>query len=203
MHECTYTQKTMEFIESGLHFRFSEEWVVKKYDAHRFYRGLSGSGLKGVDFLGIRQEELFLFEIKNFRRRRHRQAENPLDAILSNPSGFVENIAFKVEDTLLAIDAIWQYYNRKWLFRRLLPAFRLLPVTENDWRFWARAYGLMQNPEQVKVVLWMETEQPRAALVRELEVLLHARLKERAASVRLVVRSDHAFLEGVEAASGA
>ena len=111
----------MEFIESGLHFRFGEEWVIKKYDAHRFYQGLSGSGLKGVDFLGILGEGLFLFEIKNFRRRRQWQEENPLEAVLDHPSEFAENIAYKVEDTLLAIDAIWQYYNRKWLFRRLLP----------------------------------------------------------------------------------
>ncbi|MCB0547395.1 MAG: hypothetical protein KDD19_07370 [Phaeodactylibacter sp.] len=192
----------MEFIESGLHFRFSEEWVIKKYDAHRFYKGLSGSGLKGVDFLGVLGEELFLFEIKNFRRRHDWQEENPLEAILARPADFVETIAYKVEDTLLAIDAIWQYYNRKWLFRRLLPALHLLPVTENDWRFWARAYAIMQTPEQVKVVLWMETEQARPALMKEVETLLAERLKERAASVRLALLSDYGFMDGLEVASG-
>ncbi|MCO6491390.1 MAG: hypothetical protein J5I98_23435 [Phaeodactylibacter sp.] len=193
----------MEFIESGLHFRFDGEWAIKKYDAHRFYQGLSGSGLKGVDFLGIRGEELFLFEIKNFRRRREWQAENPLEAILARPEEFVETVACKVEDTLLAVDAIWQYYNRKWLFRRLLPAFRLLPVTGNDWRFWARAYRLMQNPEQVCVILWIETERPRPDLVNEIETKLRKRLKGRAASVRLAFRPDHAFIEGLQVASGA
>lgn len=192
----------MEFIESGLHFRFSEQWVIKKYDAHRFYQGLSGSGLKGMDFLGILEEELFLFEVKNFRRRQLWQRENPLDAVMFEPAAFAEEIAFKVEDTLLGIDAIWQYYNRKWLFRRLLPAFRLLPVTDNDWRFWARAYSLMQKPEQVRVVLWMETEQPRTALLREIETALRARLRNSAASARLAIRSDYSFVKGLEVSSG-
>ncbi|MCB9265073.1 MAG: hypothetical protein H6558_08620 [Lewinellaceae bacterium] len=193
----------MEFIESGLHFRFGEEWVIKKYDAHRFYQGLSGSGLKGVDFLGILGEGLFLFEIKNFRRRRQWQEENPLEAVLDHPSEFAENIAYKVEDTLLAIDAIWQYYNRKWLFRRLLPAFRRLPVTENDWRFWARAYALMQDPGQVNVVLWMETERARPALLTEIEAALQHHLQGRAGSVRIALRGNHDFLRGFELASGA
>ncbi|MCB9040022.1 MAG: hypothetical protein H6557_25655 [Lewinellaceae bacterium] len=192
----------MEFIESGLHFRFGEEWVIKKYDAHRFYKGLSGSGLKGVDFLGILGEELFLFEVKNFRRRHDWQEENPMDAILAQPAAFAESMAYKVEDTLLAIDAIWQYYRRKWLFRRLLPAFRLLPPTENDWRFWARAYSLMQNPEQVQVVLWMETEQARPALLEEITQSLNTQLRGRIASARIALRSDHAFLRHFEVASG-
>ncbi len=192
----------MEFIESGLHFRFGEEWVIKKYDAHRFFQGLSGAGLKGVDFLGILEEELYLFEVKNFRRRQSWQAENPLEAILAEPSAFAEEIAYKVEDTLLAIDAIWQYYNRKWLFRRLLPAFRRLPVTENDWRFWARAYALMQHPEQVKVVLWMETEQARPALLAEVTGALQSHLQSRVGSVRIALRGSHDFLRGFELASG-
>lgn len=192
----------MEFIESGLHFRFAEEWVVKKYDAHRFFQGLSGAGLKGVDFLGILEEELYLFEVKNFRRRQNWQAENPLEAILAGPAAFAEEIAYKVEDTLLAIDAIWQYYNRKWLFRRLLPAFRRLPVTENDWRFWARAYALMQHPEQVNVVLWMETERARPALLEEVTGALQSHLQDRAGSVRIALRGRHDFLRGFELASG-
>ena len=192
----------MEFIESGLHFRFGEGWVIKKYDAHRFYQGLSGSGLKGVDFLGILGEELYLFEIKNFRRRHDWQADNPLNTVLAQPAAFTESMAYKVEDTLLAIDAIWQYYHRKWLFRRLLPAFRLLPPTEGDWRFWARAHDLIQNPEQVKVVLWMETEQARPALLADLTQALEAQLRSRAASVRIALRSDYAFLRQLEVASG-
>lgn len=191
----------MEFIESGLHFRFAEEWAIKKYDAHRFYKGLSGHGLKGVDFLGILGEELYLFEVKNFRRRHSPQAGDPLDAVLFEPAAFAEEIAFKAEDTLLAIDAIWQYYNRKWLFRRLLPAFRRLPASASDWRFWARAYDLMQEPGQVRVVLWMEVEQARAALLQEIEASLYARLKGRIASARLATRPNYAFVPGLEVVS--
>ena len=41
------------FTESGLCFTFSKRWKVLKYDEHRFYRYLSGSGFKGVDFIGM------------------------------------------------------------------------------------------------------------------------------------------------------
>ncbi|MCB0597383.1 MAG: hypothetical protein KDD28_25105, partial [Phaeodactylibacter sp.] len=72
----------------------------------------------------------------------------------------------------------------------------------NDWRFWARAYSLMQNPEQVQVVLWMETEQARPALLEEITQSLNTQLRGRIASARIALRSDHAFLRHFEVASG-
>ncbi|NNE29048.1 MAG: hypothetical protein HKN16_05405, partial [Saprospiraceae bacterium] len=58
----------MIFSESGLQFQFSNDWTVIKYDDHKFFRYLSGEGLKGVDFLGFTSEGgLFLMEVKNYR----------------------------------------------------------------------------------------------------------------------------------------
>ena len=58
------------FIESGLTFSFSKRWKVLKYDKHRFYRYLSGSGFKGVDFIGVLDEkQLVLIEVKNYKDR--------------------------------------------------------------------------------------------------------------------------------------
>jgi len=61
----------MQLKESALLFDFEEtDWIVKKYDDHRYYKSLSGAGLKGVDFIGIFQQEKVVFiEVKNFRAK--------------------------------------------------------------------------------------------------------------------------------------
>jgi len=56
----------MIFKESDLTFNFSQkEWEIIRYDTHRYYKILSGAGLKGVDFLGIYQKnKVVFFEVK-------------------------------------------------------------------------------------------------------------------------------------------
>ena len=44
------------FIESDLQFYFPDHWAVREYDNHRFYKNLSGLGLKGLDFLVLDPE---------------------------------------------------------------------------------------------------------------------------------------------------
>jgi len=154
----------MEFIESGLHFYFDPPWVVKKYDAHRFFPGLSGAGLKGVDFIAIQKGRLLLIEIKNYRRRQSWQTENPLEAVLENPEGFADTITHKAEDTLRGINAIGTYYRRKWLYKFSAPLLYLLPANGWDFLFWLRAYRLARRPENVQFVLWLETEEDQPVL---------------------------------------
>jgi hypothetical protein len=164
----------MEFVESGLHFYFDRSWIVKKYDAHRFFPGLAGAGLKGVDFIAIKRGKLMMIEIKNFRRRQSWQTENPLEDILQDPDQFAETITRKAEDTLRGIGAIGTYYQRKWFYRLSNSVLKFLPTNGWDFLFWIRAHRLAQLPEQVQFVLWMETEQARP----ELKASIHQKLNE-------------------------
>ncbi len=188
----------MDLEESGLHFSFGKNWAVKRYDKHRFYKWLSGSGLKGVDFIGIYEEELFLMEVKNFRRREAWHAEDPLQAIRADPEGFAREMAYKFEDTLLVIDTIWKYYNRKWLFRALLPLLFRLPPTTLDWPFWAKAYRLLQAPSRIQLVLWIEMEKYPAAFMEKVEKELAREAGEWAGKVQLARRSEHRLPQSVQ-----
>ena len=60
----------------------------------------------------------------------------------------------------------------------------------------------MQNPERVKIVLWMETERARPALLAEVTKALQTQLQQRANSVQIALRTDHAFIRHFELASG-
>jgi len=168
----------MEFVESGLHFYFEKPWVVKKYDAHRFFPGLAGAGLKGVDFIAIQKGRLLLIEIKNYRRRRAWQIENPVQVILDDPEAFAETITHKAEDTLRGIRAIGTYYQRKWLYKLSAPLLHLLPTNGWDFLFWIRAFKLSNQRENIQFVLWMETEQERKQLRRLVTDRLGKNLQE-------------------------
>ncbi len=159
----------MTFTESELQFNFDHSWAVHKYDTHRFYQGLSGAGLSGVDFIGIREGQLYLFEVKNYQRRKQWQQENPFHTIRDNPAGLSAAFAKKVEDSLLAIDAIGQYYHRSWLFRLFKQYLLRQPPARMEPAFWAQAYQLLDFPERIHAVLWLETEQAQPALRKELQ----------------------------------
>ena len=150
------------FQESGLWFCFDNRWTVRKYDAHRFFQGFSGAGLKGVDFIAIRGATLILLEVKNYRRRQQWQKDNPFERILEAPEDFARRTAEKYLDTLRALRAIGTYYRRKWAFRLLRPLLLRWPGAASDWAFWAQVDAHLQRGQPVVAVLWLETEQDQA-----------------------------------------
>lgn len=76
----------MRFRESGLIFNFPFDWKVIKWDEHRFFGYVSGRGFKGVYFMALRDEELYLMEVKNYQDRRLKDGEHPFDLLLSDPN---------------------------------------------------------------------------------------------------------------------
>ncbi len=186
-----------DFQESGLSFAFEQNWVVRKYDVHPFFQGFSGAGLKGVDFIGLQGGRLFLFEVKNYRRRQQWQTENPFERILKAPPLFTQHIAAKAEDTLRALGAIGTYYRRKRLFRLLHPLLLRLPGRRLDWVFWARAYALLHDPARITLVLWLETEQTRAGFRRTLQDRLSDQLNPAVGDVR-VMPDEEVALPGLQ-----
>lgn len=151
------------FQESGLVFKFSEDWVVFKYDEHRFYLYLSGSGLKGVDFIAIRDGALFLIEAKNYRRRFEKENYDPMQALIEQPDFYVEAFSRKFEDTFRLLSVIDQYYQRKWWYRRFFLRFRSYfsehQVLRTEVGFWSKANELVRQTTKVKLILWVEAEQ--------------------------------------------
>ncbi|NBC06396.1 MAG: hypothetical protein GVY26_04300 [Bacteroidetes bacterium] len=184
----------MIYQESGLEFRFDDSWHVKAYDKHRFYQGLSGMGLSGMDFIGLHAGQLYFFEVKNYRRRQDWQTENPFDQVAAEPDWLATTISKKMADTLTGIDAIGQYYHRKLLFRWTEPwLLSHIPPTW-EWAFWARVYALSDEPSHVNTILWLETEQPQ----RDLRRLLVQQLATRTPGTVRVLGNGANGLKGLQ-----
>lgn len=149
-----------QYIESGLIFSFPEEWIVHDYDSHRFYKYLSGEGLKGVDFIAIHQDELILIEVKNYTDRIERGRHIPTEAINNEPETFVNEFVRKFKDSFRLLKIIGQYYERQWWYRYLFLKFRswfpesFLLKTETG--FWTKAIELAEAPEKISLILWLE-----------------------------------------------
>ncbi len=159
------------FTESGLSFRFPEDWIVFKYDEHRFYRYVSGSGLKGVDFIGVKGESLYLIEVKNYADRVSLDTYDPMEYLLNTVKEQAERYLRKLEDSLSLLNIIQQYYHRKWWYRKIyLPFLRKSKIT-SDLGFWTKAVELKDRPDCVTFLLWLELPErdndQRAAGIRE------------------------------------
>jgi hypothetical protein len=186
------------FEESGLQFGFDNRWTVRKYDAHRFFQGFSGAGLKGVDFIALSGDTLLLLEVKNYRRRRAWQTENPFDRILEAPEAFAGHMSGKFLDTLRAIRAIGTYYRRKWLFRLLRPVLIRRSGARSDWAFWAQVDAHLQGGKPVIAVLWLETERDQAAFRRRLEQSLKNLLEDAVQEVQVCHPGTGQLPEGIQ-----
>lgn len=148
------------FTESGLTFGFPNTWHVIKYDDHPFYKSIGGQGLRGVDFLIIKDlEHLTLLEVKNFKDRFKADGVNPTETFFDNQTFYLEAFADKFQDTIQGIRVIHKYYSRKWWFRNLaMPLSNLLPKKywfNYDWGMWWLAYQLL-NDHKIELQVCLE-----------------------------------------------
>ncbi len=151
----------MIFQESDLQFYFDDsQWQVIKYDTHKYYKTLSGSGLKGVDFIGIRQEnQLVFFEIKNFRNYQSTAATKY--TLFKDTDHFIQQIQDKMEDTLTAIKVISKYLKRKSWYRFFLRIEPFIPnrlIKSKDWYFWHQISNLRNSSTSKTFLLWIEID---------------------------------------------
>lgn len=187
----------MEFHESNMFFKFDNHWVVKKYDAHRFFAGLAGAGLKGVDFIAISPDKLLIMEIKNYRRRHDWQKEDPFDAVVDDPDEFIYKITDKVEDTLRGITAIGKYYRQKWWYFLVAPLLRLFKYSQQDWSFWLQVYERSHTQSNIIFIIWMETESPQVAIRETLNQKITNNLKPLVGATHLANCTNHPFRESI------
>ena len=163
----------MIFHESGLQFTFGPNWVVKKYDEHAYFRGLSGRGLKGVDFIAIRDEnELVLIEVKNYRTRYNATIDRSFDVVVKPVQELAFELKRKAEDTVLAIDAVLQFYHRRWWYRRFRKMWMRWPWLQHRRAFWTRAEILSHQSLHYVIWLALDADDPKgyaAKLLMELE----------------------------------
>lgn len=195
------------FTESGLNFQFSDRWKVLKYDEHRFYRYLSGSGFKGVDFIGILDEkQVVLIEVKNYKDRYATDETDPTADLLNNPEMYAEKYAQKFQDTFQLIDIIRKYFKRKWWFRHLRSMLlRFIPrrlLLRFDWGFWNLMIQLIdENNEKIILILWLELNDgiPEAkAESATRQIRQHLQLELEPSGAEVIIASSKKAVLGVD-----
>lgn len=156
------------FTESDLTFTFPPAWVVRQFDRTAAYRSVSGHGLKGVDFLALGpDDELWLIEVKNFRRRDARTS-----MLRRTPVKLAEQIARKFTDTRRLIDIMAVAMDRRrWMSIRLRwDRLRNRGPEASHYLFWREVSRRSALP-RIRCLLWLETPESAtdyAEAVREL-----------------------------------
>ena len=150
------------FTESGLHFKFSADWVVQAYDKSRYYVWLSGTGLKAVDFIVYQNDQLYLIEVKHYGQY---QASNSSAAVLPSPEELTATFYQKVQDTLKGIQTVQSYLQRKRLFRitaRFLLWLQIHKPLSNSWGFWTHIAELAtsSSTQRTYILLLESTNAP-------------------------------------------
>jgi hypothetical protein len=129
----------MRFEEGYLAFEFGDDWqeTVIKFDEHDDYSNAKKSleGMKGVDFLGILQDELIFVEVKDFRGYRIQNK-----ARLATGELMIE-VGQKVRDSVACV----------------VGAGRVSSERET-WQTYKQF--LCQDNGRVRVVLWLEQDRP-------------------------------------------
>lgn len=194
------------YAESDIDFHFAApDWVVCRYDQHRYFKGWSGRGLKGVDFIAVwQQEKLLLIEIKNYNPRSSGKGGQTAEAIRADPAILSDAFGEKIADTLTAIDAVRQYWQRHWWRRLMAWWFRRRKAGRSETAFWVRVCDLALSPQNCVAVLWIEDEELDASFRKHLEQRLSYELSALAAQVVVCDTDSNPFSkDGLTAALGA
>ncbi len=181
-------RKELVLLESGMQYAFDPQvWAVRDYDAHTFFAGLAGAGLKGIDFLTIfRTRRLVFWEVKHFRYNQgaHSGAPNlPPDAL-------AEQLITKVRDTIRGVGAVGGYYERLWRYRMLRNYLQHFPTQRSDWAFFTRVNQLLLHAERCELLVWLEADPLPENYRRSLYQLLQQELGHRMGHIRIVHSAD-------------
>ena len=139
------------FTESGFTFVFDNQWNVIKYDNHRFYKVLSGHYMSGVDFAGIRKEEAYLIEIKNYKQYKSK-------APLKSTEEFIDEIKEKAKDSIRLITVINKYMNRKLLYRTFYSLVSKFNWLQPEWYFWTELHRITVEQKNGTFLLLIESD---------------------------------------------
>lgn len=190
-----------DFQESNIDFSFPSAWAIRKYDDHRFYQGLSGYGLKAVDFVMLLPDgRLCLMEVKNYLPRTGTSGQ--VHAVeRKRPKKLATSLAKKYADSRRAINVIQKYYNSKWYFRWRYAVGRYFAFRyRSDLLFWQEVARRSQNDLPILVVLWLET--PELAKRYRTKIYAHLASKVDPAKAQLMLGGNgFSPLPGMEASN--
>lgn len=141
---------TSPYVESRRQWHFDANWKVVRFDATPWFRFLTGLGLKGMDFLLMREGRIYWLEAKNFEQR----AGAPAPKI---PEGeeLVAQLEAKLVDSRRLLGVIVASLRRHFLYRLWAWAVRLgLPLRwlQPEWSFWTEALEALEYGRETPVL---------------------------------------------------
>ncbi|HRW76734.1 MAG: hypothetical protein H6568_06215 [Lewinellaceae bacterium] len=146
----------MIFYESRVALNFDASWSVIPFDQSRYFKALAGQGLRGVDFLGIREQTLFLIEIKNYSPAK-KAKHYPYGAV---PDELVAQLHEKFADSQRIVRIIESTLQRHLLYRawRLIARYlaRWTHLGPADWSFWTRSAELARRGSVREVLILID-----------------------------------------------
>lgn len=146
------------FHESRLVITFGPSWSVLRFDQSVFFKTLTGQGLRGVDFVGIHGNHLYLIEVKNYTRAKNQAAPSPPEAL-----AFREMLVEKFEDSQRIIRIIHATFRRymvfrwwQWVASHINFLFLWAP---EPWVFWTRCYRLSNRGDAAFTLLLIDPDE--------------------------------------------
>jgi len=119
-----------EWIEGQQRISFPQTWQIIKLDEHKYYKRISGLGVKAVDFLAIDPDwGLYLIELKDY----------PAPAHIPTPEAQDKMLAEKLNGSIKLIKTANAALRRQWYYRYIfikLKIYRWCPI---EWQIWQKA----------------------------------------------------------------
>jgi hypothetical protein len=133
-------------FESGLNINIEAEFVIK-FDQHKFFLPYSGQGFKGVDYMIVNSDYLYLIEIKNFSQ----YEDTPIVDKVELNNTFLE----KCDDSLAIIEKFYTYLESGFWTRIFILKLKWFFTGPREWKHWIKAYEHFQSKQ---VIMLMHVE---------------------------------------------
>lgn len=118
------------WIEGQQEVCFPNDWQCIKLDEHRYYKRISGQGIKCVDFLALHPSwGLYLIELKNY----------PKNTSLPTEEKHQSTLLIKKEGSIKLIKTVNAALRRQWFYRIFFLKLKILRFCPDEWLTWYQA----------------------------------------------------------------
>jgi len=119
-----------QWIEGRQQVSFPYNWWVIKLDGHRYYKHISGMGIKCVDYLAIDPEwGLYLLELKDY----------PSKATIPSTDQHEHMLQLKLKGSLKLIKTVNAALRRQWYYRLIFLRLGIYRWCPQEWQTWKLA----------------------------------------------------------------
>lgn len=144
--------------ESRHRIAFDGSWRVTAYDRSPWFRHVRGLGLKGVDFLALRDGRLYLVELKNYAPEPGKPAP-----VLPDADHWLADLEAKFADSRRMAGIVVAALRRHLLFRCWewgAARFPFLRRREPEWAFWLDVKEAIAEGRDVPVLWLLDGPEP-------------------------------------------